>query len=209
MVAGQNDDPNARLADLISRLAEDKSLDALLAAFARGDLTEDQIVTEIAVRYQRSIGSAAQALAEHNKIAAKQLGERLRGRIDEFLKSLADRDTAGSAKPQRPAGMDSFKERDDAVLLREFVILKALARQGNQSLKSASIFAMVNQTLDGAQDEAITAHLARMVKAGLVGKERKGRYNQAPQGAVHLTDLVSEIEARGLKLPALPDPLPE
>ena len=210
MSSDQDNEVNARTLELLTRLLGENDLDALLNTYAKGDLTEDQIVTELAVRYQRGIGSAVRALAEHNQSAAKQLGERLRNRIEEFLSSLPDR---GTPKPDdRPrqvvASMETFKDRDDAVLQREYVILKALAGR-NGSLRSATIFDVVRSVVDGVQDEAITAHLGRMVKAGVIGRARKGRYNAVAQGDTHLQGLTSEIEARGLPLPALPDRIAE
>lgn len=208
MSGDPDNESNAKTVELLTRLLGENDLDALLDAYARGDLSEDRIVTELAVRYQRGIGSAVQALAEHNRGAAKQLGERLRSRIEEFLSTLADRDAPTQTPATRPAAApDGFKDRDDTVLRREYVILKALANR-NTALKSATIFEVVRGVVDGAQDEAITAHLGRMVKAGVIERPRKGYYIAAAGGAPHLDGLASEIEARGLALPALPDRIP-
>ena len=208
MVDSKENGSGALAIELLTRKLSDSDIDMLLAAYAKGEITEDRIVGELAVRYQRGIGSAVQALAEHNKGAAQQLGERLRNRINEFLSNLSDRDTAPvESGPAQPAS-ENFKDRDDSVLLREYVILKSLSKR-NEPLKSATIFEIVRMFISGDQDQAITAHLARMVKAGIIGKERKGRYNAVQQGPAHVARLASEIEARGISLPVMPERLPD
>ncbi len=201
MDADKDDDGTARTIELLTQLLSHNDIDALLASFSKGEIGQDRIVGELAVRYQRGIGSAVQALAEHNKEAAQQLGERLRDRLDEFLTGLAKRDLSHVNPLPKPHRSESFRDRDDAVLLREFVILDAFAKT-NAAFKSAEIFALVRQLNGSVQDDAITAHLARMLKLGVIGKERKGRYNAVPRGADHLAALISEIEARGLPRPA-------
>lgn len=201
----RQDEAAARAVEMFAQWVKSDDLDALLAAYARGEITDDRIINEIAARYQRGIGSAVQALAEHNKAAAQQIGERLKGRIDEMLDGLARREVSAFAPKTRakPSPADALKDRDDAVLLREHVILAALAKT-NSALKSAEIFEHLRTFDPGLQDEAITAHLTRMHKAGFIGKQGKGRYHAVPAGAVHMQSLVLEIEARGLNLPKLP-----
>ena len=90
----RQDEAAARAVEMFAQWVKSDDLDALLAAYARGEITDDRIINEIAARYQRGIGSAVQALAEHNKVAAQQIGERLKGRIDEMLDGLARRDVS-------------------------------------------------------------------------------------------------------------------
>ncbi|MFM9939694.1 MAG: hypothetical protein ACKVP7_09380 [Hyphomicrobiaceae bacterium] len=202
MAANRDDDANARAIELLTQLLSHDDLDALLASFTRGEIEKDRIVNELAARYQRGIGSAVQALAEHDKEAAQQLGLRLRDRLNEFLAGLGQRDTPSSQKTAKLNRSESFKDRDDAVLLREFVILKALAKT-DAAFKSAEIYALVRQYNPNVQDDAITAHLGRMLKLGVIGKERKGRYSAVPGGAEHLAALSDEIEVRGLPQPTI------
>jgi hypothetical protein len=204
MSVDRQDEATARAVEMFTQWVKSNDLDALLAAYARGEITDERIINEIAVRYQRGIGSAVQALAEHNKAAAQQIGERLKGRIDEMLDGLARRDAAAAAqKPRAKAsGTDTLKDRDDAVLLREHLILSALSKT-NAALKSAEIFEHLRKFDASLQDDVITAHLARLHKAGMIGKQGKGRYHSAPGGAVQLLALASEIEARALPLPAV------
>lgn len=204
MASPRDDDASARAIELLAKMLSAKDLDALVAAFSGGEINSDRVVNELAARYQLGIGSAAQALAEHDAKAAQQLGERLRQRVDEFLAGLAARNAPLPEKGPPSPGAESFKDRDDAVLLREFVILRALSRT-DAALRSSEIFTLVRKFSGNAHDEAITAHLARMLKQGVIGRERKGRYNSVPAGAEQLNSLTAEIEARGLRLPQLPN----
>lgn len=201
----RQDEGNARAVELFAQWVKSNDLDALLAAYSRGEISDERIISEIAARYQRSIGSAVQALAEHNRAAAQQIGERLKDRIDELLDGLARRDAPLAVQKSRakPSTTEALKDREDAVLLREHTILAALAKT-NSAMKSAEIFELLRLLDPALQDEAITAHLARMHKAGVLGKQGKGRYHAVPAGSVHMQALVSEIEARGLGLPRLP-----
>lgn len=202
MSVDRQDEATARAVEMFTHWVKSNDLDALLAAYARGEITDERIINEIAVRYQRGIGSAVQALAEHNKAAAQQIGERLKGRIDEMLDGLARRDAAAQKPRAKASGTDTLKDRDDAVLLREHLILSALSKT-NAALKSAEIFEHLRKFDASLQDDVITAHLARLHKAGLIGKQGKGRYHSAPGGAAQLLALASEIEARALPLPAV------
>lgn len=192
-------DANEQALDLFAQWLRFNDLDALLAAYARGEITDDHIVNEIAVRYQRGIGSAVQALAELNKAAAQQTGERLKQRLDEMLDGLARRSNAPLAA-RKPTTPETFNDREDNVLLREYVILTALAKS-DAELRSAEIFALLRK-FDAALDDAtVTSHLVRLHKAGIIGKLGKGRYHSSPKGASHLKALLLEVETRGLKLP--------
>lgn len=206
MSSDRQDEASARAVEMFAQWVKSNDLDALLAAYARGEISDERIINEIAARYQRGIGSAVQALAEHNKAAAQQIGERLKGRIDEMLDGLARRDvSAPASKPRlKPSAPDALKDRDDAVLLREHIILTALAKT-NAALKSADIFEHLRTFDPVLQDDLITAHLARMHKAGFIGKQGKGRYQAVPSGAAHLQLLAEEIEARGLRVPKAPE----
>lgn len=201
MATPTDTDATAALTELVRQLLQEKD-DArkLLAAFGRGEISTDQIVAQLAAQYQTGIGGAVRALAEHDKAAAKQLGERLRDRLDNFLREIGGSETPPSAKPAREPRPDGFKDRDDDVLLREYVMLKTLTRS-DEPVRSAIIFAAVKDLLGKAGDEAITAHLVRLQKAEIVGKERKGRYHGIARSQTHLAALEAEIEARGLKLP--------
>ena len=189
------------LVKLVAQLVEERGdTRRLLAAFARGELTNEQVVNELAAQYQTGIGGAVRALAEHDKEAAQQLGARIRSRLDSFMSELAAADGPAARAAHRPANADGFKDRDDAVLLREYVILSALV-QSNDSVRSASIFEAVKAVDEEINDETITAHLARLLKAQIIGRQRKGRYHGIAQSQTHLAALMREIEARGLALP--------
>jgi hypothetical protein len=197
-----DNDATAALAELVKQLLQEKH-DArqMLAAFGRGEISSDQIVAQLAAQYQTGIGGAVRALAEHDKAAAKQLGERLRDRLDSFLSELGAGEPPPQPRPARTVRTDGFKDRDDDVLLREYVMLKTLTRS-DEPVRSAAIFTAVKALLGGVGDEAITAHLVRLQKADIIGKERKGRYHGIARSQTHLAALEAEIEARGLRLPA-------
>lgn len=209
MASNPDNDSVARLVEQVAQLVRDKedSKD-LLAAFGRGEISSEQIVNRLAAQYQTGIGGAVRALAEHNKDAAQRLGERLRSRLDAFLAELGDGDGASANKPVKAAAADGLKERDDDVLRREYVMMSLLANS-NEAVKSANIFKAVKTLGKDVADMATTTHLSRLLKAGYIGKERKGRYHALAQGATHLTALACEIEARGLTLPTVPEPLDE
>ncbi len=200
MSASQDDDASGRNVDLLARLLRLHDLDMLLDAFSQGQIDRTQLTKESASNFQRNIGSFIRALAEHDPGAAQDVGQVLRDRIDEFLGGLERRTGAIAVSPARSEG---FKDRDDSVLLREFVVLTALTRT-NDAIRSAEIFKLIRLFDAKVQDQAITAHLARMLKAGLAEKLRKGRYSAVPASADHLGALTREIEARGLALPTVP-----
>ncbi len=194
-------DATIALVEMVKQLLQEKEDSRkLLAAFGRGEISSEQIVAQLASQYQTGIGGAVRALAEHDRGAAKQLGERLRDRLDSFLVELGANVPLPAAKPARDARTDGFKDRDDDVLMREYVMLKALTKS-DEPIRSASIFGAVKALFDGVSDETITAHLVRLHKAEIVGKERKGRYHGIARSQAHLAGLKAEIEARGLKLP--------
>lgn len=191
-----------RLAELVAKLVhEQEEARRLIAAFGRGEISSDQIINALSAQYQLGIGGAVRALAEHDKDTAQQLGERLRSRLDGVLAELAARDAAAAVKARpRSALTDTFKDRDDDVLRREYVILKVLANR-NTDVRSASIFDAVRLLDATLPDESITAHLGRLLKAGIIGRERKGRYRGLPQGRAYIAALEAEIEGRRLLVP--------
>lgn len=207
MPPGAGSDSIAALVDLVAELVREKEeTKRLLAAFAKGEIGREQIVEELASRYQLGIGSAVQALAEHDGAAAQQLGERLRSRLDSALAEIASRGNPSKSRSQdaSPAPASSLamlKERDDAVLKREYVLLSAMSSR-NEAVRSADLIKAAQKQEPGLSDEAVTAHLIRLLNAGIIGKERKGRYHGTPLSRGHLDDLAREIEARGLTVPA-------
>ncbi len=202
MVADRNEDVNARLVELLSQLLAADDTDALLASFARHEIDKDRIVAEFAARYQRGIGSAVRELAEHDAAAAELVGRRIRDRLDAFLDELGRRD--GADERRQPPQQDNLKARDrDDVLLREYVILSAVKRT-NEALRSAQLSALVSQVCGETSDSIITAHLQRLLGAGLIGRERKGKYHGVTAGAQHLAALVAEMGARHKRLPIVP-----
>jgi DNA-binding transcriptional ArsR family regulator len=207
----QTDDPEAvsRLVELVAQLVREKEeTKRLIAAFGKGEISSDRIIAELSAQYQLGIGGAVRALAEHDKFAAQQLGERLRSRLDGMLAELTARDATAAKLRPRTSASDTFKDRDDDVLRREFVILKALANR-NSDLKSSSIFDAVRAFDPKVPDESITAHLGRLLKAGLIARERKGRYRGLPHGNDYLAALEAEIESRRLPLPVVDAQEPE
>lgn len=206
MPPGAGSDSISALVELVAGLVREKDeTKHLLAAFSKGEISSEQIVNELASRYQMGIGSAVQALAELDGAAAQQLGERLRTRLDSALAEIASRGHSRKSSSQEgtaaPAsGIAMLKERDDAVLRREYVLLSALGSR-NEAVKSGDLIKAAQQHEAGLSDEAVTAHMIRLLNAGLIGKERKGRYHGTPACRSHLEDLAREIEARGLALP--------
>ncbi len=202
-------DSISALVELVAELVREKDeTRRLLAEFAKGGISSEQIVNELAARYQSGVGGAVQALAEHDKDAALQLAERLRTRLDSALAEIASR-----GRPQRASSADNatgqsvgiavLKDRDDVVLCREYVLVSAVSA-GNVAARSADLIRAAKAIEQGLSDEAVTAHLIRLVNAGIIAKERKGRYHGTALSRRHIADLTSEIEARGLRLPPLP-----
>ena len=58
MSVDRQDEATARAVEMFTHWVKSNDLDALLAAYARGEITDERIINEIAVRYQRGIGSA-------------------------------------------------------------------------------------------------------------------------------------------------------
>jgi DNA-binding transcriptional ArsR family regulator len=197
----------AALAELVAELVREKDeTKRLLAALSRGEIKTEQVVSELAMRYHTGVGGAVQALAEVDKAAAQQLGERLRSRLDSALAEIAGRDRVWAAKAiddapaQQSIRMAVLKDREDEVLLREHAIISRLCAS-NDAERSADLIVAAKGIDPGLSNEAVTAHLLRLFNAGLIGKERKGRYHGVAQTRSHLADLKREIEARGLRLP--------
>lgn len=198
------------LVELVSELVREKDeTRRLLGAFSKGEYSPEQIVNELAARYQMGIGGAVQALAEYDKDAARQLGERLKLRLDSALADIASRpspsQTRRTGSEQQPSaiGIAALKERDDAVLRREYVLLSALSGR-NTAVRSGDLIKAAQALEPELSDEAVTAHLIRLHNAEIIGKERKGRYSATPESNRHLAHVANEIEARGMKLPPRP-----
>lgn len=206
MPPASSSDSLTSLVELVAELVREKDeTRRLLAAFSRGEISSEQIVDDLAAHYQLGVASTVQALAEYDAGAAQQLGERLRGRLDSALAELASRDRP---RPTRPApdetgpatSIAAFRDRDDTVLLREYVLVSALVGR-NDAVRSADLIRIAKRREERLSDEAVTAHLIRLHNAGIIGKERKGRYNGTLESRSHLEALTREIEARGLRLP--------
>lgn len=206
MASASDADSLTRLVELVAGLVREKGekdeTHDLIARFGRGEISSEQIIKELSAQYQLGIGGAVRALAEHDQETAKLLGERLRSRLDGVLADLGQSAPApGLASP--PKAASQFKDRDDDVLRREYVILKLLANR-NAEVRTAAILAAI-QAYDATVTEvALTAHLARLVKTGTIARERKGRYRGSPLIGPQLTALANEIESRQLKLPKAP-----
>lgn len=205
MSSSRKDNTAARAVEVIAQFVSNNDLDELRASYARGEITQDELVNEIAARYQRGIGSAVQAVAEHDKALAVQIGERLRDRIEEQLTMLSNRGSLASRREPKRAGPEALKDRDDDVLIREYLILRALTKGNASPFRTAEILALVHQFEPGAQENSVTAHLTRMFNAGLLEKASKGRYNAVPASKAHMAALADAIEQRGLQLPAQPE----
>ncbi len=210
MPPGPSSDSVSALVELVSELAREKDeTRRLLSGFSKGEYSPDQIVDELASRYQMGIGGAVQALAEYDRDAAQQLGARLRSRLDSALADIASRTPQSRARrtegepPPTAAGIAAFKEREDAVLKREYVLISVLSGR-NTAVRSGDLIKAAQAMEPELSDEAVTAHLIRLHNAGIIGKERKGRYSATQDSQKHLVQLVREIEARGMELPPKP-----
>lgn len=184
--------------DLVLQLLREKDdLRLLLDQFARGKVDRDRVINELATRYQLGIGSALRALSEHDVDAAKRAGERLRLRIDNFLGEITGQPAQQHSAQSVRA---SFKDRDDTVLLREYVMVRELNRSDTW-VKLVDLIGSVRAGTPDATDEVVTAHLGRLLKANLIGRERKGKYHGTTATREHMSALADEIEARRLHLP--------
>lgn len=196
---GPGSDPISVLATLVAELSREKDEPhRLLAAFGRGELTSNQIIDELTARFQLGIGASMQALAEYDKDAAQQLGTRLKGRLDTALAEIGKRSGAKNSASQAT----KFSDKDDDVLRREYAIaVKLLTHNG--AVKTADLIA-VSRTLEpDISDEAVTAHLNRIVLAGAIVKGGKGRYLSGPETKTHRDNIKEEIEMRHLDIPSV------
>lgn len=191
----------SKLVALVAEMVREKEeTRRLLNELGRGSVTADALVKHIASEYQTEIGGAVRGLAAHDKAAAQRLGEQLRDHIDVFLAELGS-GPRPSAKPAVRKKADRFKDKTDAVLIREYVLVKALT-VSDQPLQSGEIYDLVRAADGGLKYDAMTANLARLANAEVIGKERKGRFHGVAQSHAYLKDLKAEIEARGLSPPA-------
>ena len=198
-MADPGSDPIIVLAGLVAELSREKEEPRrLLAAFGRGEITRAEVIDDLAARFQLGIGATVQALAEYDKDAAQQLGTRLKGRLDAVLTDIGKR---GAVK--KPAAQATkFGDRDDDVLRREYAIVaKVLAL--NAPVKTADLIALSRVFEPEISDEAVTAHLNRIVLAGVITKGGKGRYLRGPETKAHRDDLAEEIQLRGLDVPTV------
>lgn len=205
MAANSVDAATRRAIEDIAKALQANEFDELRLAYTKGEISAGHLINEIAARYQRGIGSAVQALAEHDKTVAQQVGERLKARIDEQLQTLANRDEhAASKKTAKTTMADGLRDREDAVLQREYVILKILSKS-DIPLKASALFERVRGYDVSLSDNAITTNLGRMVDRGMIGKASKGRYHSVAASPAHVHALADAIEARGLTLPKVAD----
>jgi hypothetical protein len=176
--------------------ASESELVRLLSALNRGEATREQVINELAAWFQLSAGAAVQALAEIDKAAAQQLGTRLKGRLDAAMAEIGRR-SGGDRAPAQPS---RFADRDDDVLRREYAIATRLLIT-NGSVKTADLIALSRRLQPEITDEAVTAHLKRIVEAGHIAKTAKGRYERNDETQAHRDGLAVEFEARRLDIP--------
>ncbi len=198
-MAPPDDSDSRKLVEMALKLLD---TDILIAAYQRKEIEDEDIIKELAWRYQKGIGSAVSALGEINKDVARQLGERLRSRMDSLIKELAERD---DDKPDKQVKTKAgIVGRDDAVLLREYIILRVVDRS-NGEVRSAHIFDAVRSWNSSIPDEHITAHLARLVKGRVIVREGKGMFTKTARTADHLARLTDVIDRRKINLPVVPE----
>lgn len=189
----------------------------IVSAFGRKELAAEEVVKALSSLNEFGFGATVRALAEFDKDVAQRLAERARGGINAFLAEL----DSGRHTPEQSAGAPfeqkrqaatrieqagamshAFKDRDDGVLVREYVIFRMIATS-NAEVRSPEIFNEIKKLNAETTEEAITAHLVRLQKSGLIGRARKGRYHAVPASRRHLAALSSEIEARRLETPII------
>ncbi len=194
---GPGSDPISVLATLVAELSREKEEPRrLLAAFGRGELTSAQVIDELTARFQLGIGASMQALAEYDNDAAQQLATRLKGRLDTALAEIGKRSAAKNSAVQAT----KFGDRDDDVLRREYAIVaKLLAYNG--PVKTADLITLSRALEPDISDEAVTAHLNRIVLAGAIVKGGKGRYLSGQETKAHRDGIKEEIEVRRLDVP--------
>lgn len=190
-------DPLVVLAGLVAELSREKDeTRRLLAALGRGEITAAEVIDDLAARFQLGIGASVQALAEYDKDAARQLGTRLKGRLDAALGDIAKRGAVEGTSPRAA----KFADRDDGVLRREYFIVSKILTS-NAPVKTGDLIASARVLEPGISDEAVTAHLNRMVLAEVILKSGKGRYVRSLKTPAHRDSLTNEIETRGLAIP--------
>jgi DNA-binding transcriptional ArsR family regulator len=203
----ENDrESQASLVALVTKLlGEKEETRRLVAEFAKGGVSAERVVNEIAARFQLDFGGTVRAVAELDREAAQQLGARMRNRLDSMLAELGEPEAVlRQSKPQRKPTND-FSGRDDDVLRREYVVVKLLLETDNATeLKAAALLGAIRVFDRSIDDATLTAHLDRLVKMGVIARERKGRYQSSPASSGHLAALTKELEARGLAVPSVP-----
>ncbi len=180
--------------------SERHDLDRLLKTFEDGKLDRNQIVSKLMVLYQTGIGGAARGLAELDKEAAQELAKRLRQRIESFLSELDEQSRSPTVTANKTPASDRLKSKSSPVLQREYVLFQALTAT-DQEIPSSTLMGKVRSVDSEIADATVTAHLDRLMKDGLIVRERKGLYRGTPRSKAYFTSLKAEIEVRGLPFP--------
>lgn len=202
------DDNQASLAQLLTQLIKEKDgTRDLISAFGRGEISSDYVVKELVSRYQREVLGAMHGLAVFDEVAAKRLGDSLRQGIEGVVAQIGAPAAGANVRipadtPPRTQGIGALSDRDDPVLRREFMLVSLLSQRPNEIFRTGELIAAARELEAAISDEAVTAHLARLAASQIIERAKKGYYRSTPKSSPHLLDLKSEIEARGLPLPA-------
>ncbi len=205
MTSSQDGDPVKLLEQLLRALpssaeSEQSQTRRLLSSFANGEISRDQVVAQLLLLYCTGFGGAIRALGTLSKEAARELDEQVRIENDSSLRRQTASSSRGKVSHQKREAIERFKNKSSSVLQREFVLFKALTNT-DREIPLAELVARASKFDKEINPAALTAHLDRLTKDGLVVRERKGLYRHAAHSKQYLDALTAEIEARNLELP--------
>jgi hypothetical protein len=176
------------------------SRDDVLKAIANGEINDEQAFAQLKALHELDTAATVNALEHLNSALAQRFSEYVSAHMLSSAKRLSktSRDVEGSAQEQ--AETERFRNKSSPVLQREYLLFKALTK-GNQEVPSAALLQLVTSFDSDIKGPAVTAHLDRLFKDGLISRKRKGLYGTTLQSRAYLKEIVAELEARGVALP--------
>jgi DNA-binding transcriptional ArsR family regulator len=172
----------------------------VLRALANGEITSEQALAQLMALHEVGEGAIVKALEHLDPALAQQFAERAGTNLVGSAQRLSKTSVAVEGPAQEQASTERFRNKSPLVLQREYLLFKALTKS-NQEVPSAYLLQLVTSFDPDIKGPAVTAHLDRLFKDGLISRRRKGLYGTTLQSRGYLKALITELEARGVSLP--------
>jgi hypothetical protein len=166
----------------------------ILEDFSQELITSDQVKKRLAALYQRCIGGPTRTLIELDEQTGLELAALIAKRSQAILAEHGAVSPPAEQLPE-PNSAERLKAKSKTVLRREQVLLTELTKT-NEEVSSARLLSLVHAHDETVSEAAVIAHLDRLLRAGLIARERKGLYRRSSASRSYLDSLTRELEAR-------------